>query len=408
MFETLKKDFPLLSKKIDGNSIVYCDNAATTQKPSVMIDAIVQFYQNFNAPVYRAVYTLAEQATELYEASRQTVANYINARCVEEIIFTKGATEGLNNIMFSWALSALHEGDEIVLTELEHHSNLLIWQYVVQYKKVKLVFIPVYADGTVDMNAAEQLITKSTKLVSVVHVSNAVGTHVDVEAIVRRAREVGAYVIVDASQSAGHQKIDVQKLDCDFLVFSGHKMMGPTGIGVLYARKELHEAMEPFLYGGGMVHEADYDSATFLKAPHKFEAGSLPVAQAVGLAAAITYINNNIDFEKLRHHEAGLCARLIDGLVTIPGIKVLGNIEQLKSKGHLVSFVHESIHSHDIAAYVNQYGICVRTGHFCAQPLAKKLGFSSGAVRVSFYLYNTLSEVDLILSVLQKACEELV
>ena len=408
MFETLKKDFPLLSKKINGNSIIYCDNAATTQKPSAVINSLVDFYQNFNAPVYRAVYTLAEQATTLYEASRQTIANYINARSAQEIIFTAGATESLNQIMYSWALSNLNEGDEVVVTELEHHSNLVMWQYLAEQKNIKLVFIPVHSDGMLDMEAAQLLITKSTKLVSLIHVSNAIGTHIDVETITRRAREVGARVVIDASQSIGHQKIDVQQLDCDFLVFSGHKMMGPTGIGVLYARKELHETMKPFLYGGGMVEEADYHSTTFLKSPHKFEAGSRPAEQVIGLAAAIDYITKHIDFEMLRRHEAALCARLIDGLVTIPGIKVLGNIEQLKSKGHLVSFVHESIHPHDIAAYLDQYGICVRTGHFCAQPLAKKLGFPLGAVRISFYVYNTLSEVDAILSALQNACKELI
>jgi len=267
-----------------------------------------------------------------------------------------------------------------------------------------LKVIPVHPDGSLIMDHLDDIITYKTKLVACVHVSNALGTHVNVERIVMYAKQVGALVLIDAAQSVGHQRINVVDLDCDFLAFSGHKMLAPTGVGVLYIRQELHDAVEPYQYGGGMVFEVDYQKSTYLKAPHKFEAGTPPIAQVIGLGEAVNYLSQ-IDFEQLRIHEAQLCAQLIDGLSLIDGVRILGPVEQLKKQGHLVSFVVENIHSHDVAAYLSQEGICVRAGDYCAQPLFKKMHLS-GSVRASFYLYNTAQEVDKLIEAVDRLVKE--
>lgn len=394
----IKKDFPLLNKKINNRSLIYFDNAATSQKPRQVIDAVTHFYESQNSTIHRAVYAFGEQATTLYEQARNTVAEFINAD-VHEIVFTKGATESINAVATGWALDHLKHGDEILLTQMEHHANLLPWQQVAKRNGVVLKFIPVLSDGTLDLSSLDDLITKKTKLVSCVHVSNALGTHNDIEIIIKKAHIVGAKVLIDAAQSIAHQKIDVKKINCDFLVFSGHKIVGPTGIGVLYIKKDLHDQMQPYEFGGGMVYEVDYTTASWLKAPHKFEAGTPPIAQAIGLGAAITYIQKHIDFELLKQHEAKLCAALINGLQKNKKITILGPIEQLKTQGHLVSFVVEGMHAHDVATYLSNYGICVRAGHHCAQPLAKLLGIQA-SVRASFYAYNTLEEVEKFLEVI--------
>jgi cysteine desulfurase/selenocysteine lyase len=394
----IKKDFPLLNKKINNHSLIYFDNAATSQKPRHVIDAITHFYESQNSTIHRAVYAFGEQATTLYEQARTTVAEFINAD-VHEIVFTKGATESINAVATGWALDHLKQGDEIVLTQMEHHANLLPWQQVAKRNGVLLKFIPVLPDGTLDMSTLDELITKKTKLVSCVHISNALGTHNDIETIIKKAHIVGAKVLIDAAQSIAHQKIDVKKIKCDFLVFSGHKIVGPTGIGVLYIKKDLHDQMQPYEFGGGMVYEVDYTTASWLKAPHKFEAGTPPIAQAIGLGQAIKYIQKHIDFELLKQHEAKLCAALINGLQKNKKITLLGPIEQLKKQGHLVSFVVEGMHAHDVATYLSNYGICVRAGHHCAQPLAKLMGIQA-SVRASFYAYNTLEEVEKFLEVI--------
>lgn len=394
----IKKDFPLLNKKINNHSLIYFDSAATSQKPRQVIDAVTHFYESQNSTIHRAVYAFGEQATTLYEQARNTVAEFINAD-VHEIVFTKGATESINAVATGWALDHLKHGDEILLTQMEHHANLLPWQQVAKRNGVVLKFIPVLSDGTLDLSSLDELITKKTKLVSCVHVSNALGTHNDIETIIKKAHIVGAKVLIDAAQSIAHQKIDVKKINCDFLVFSGHKIVGPTGIGVLYIKKDLHDQMQPYEFGGGMVYEVDYTTASWLKAPHKFEAGTPPIAQAIGLGAAITYIQKNIDFEQLKNHESKLCAVLINGLQKNNKITILGPIEQLKTQGHLVSFVVEGMHAHDVATYLSNYGICVRAGHHCAQPLAKLMGIQA-SVRASFYAYNTLEEVEKFLEVI--------
>ena len=396
----LRHDFPILSRKIQGYPLIYFDNASTTQKPHKVIEALVNFYTTTNANIYRGIHTLAEQATCAYEQARVTVARFINA-LPEEIIFTSGTTEGINFVASTWAEQHIAAGDEIVITELEHHANLLPWQQLAARKGALLKCIPVMPDGTLDMSSLDDIITHKTKLVSVVHVSNAVGTHVDVTSIVKRAQQVGARTLIDAAQSVAHQKIDVRALRCDFLVFSGHKITGPTGIGVLFIKKELHEQIPPYQFGGAMVEHATIERATWRQAPHKFEAGTPPIAQAIGLGAAIKYQNQHIDFDILQKYEALLCERVIDELSKLPEVKILGPLAQLKQNGHLVSFLVKNIHSHDVAAFLNSRGIAVRAGHHCAQPFAHALGYDA-SVRVSFYFYNTLEEVEFFLSVMKE------
>jgi cysteine desulfurase/selenocysteine lyase len=392
----VRSDFYFFKKH---NDLIFFDNAATSQKPQCMIDALLYYYTNYNAPIKRSLYDLAEQATERFEQARTTIARFINAQ-PNEIIFTSGATESINFIAATWGVKNLKKGDEIVLTELEHHSNLIPWQECAKKTGTVLKFIPVGLDGLLDITNLDAIITKKTKLISFLDVSNVLGTHLPVDALVKRAQEVGAKVFVDACQSVPHQKVDVKKYGCDFLAFSGHKMLGPTGIGLLYIKKEIQHEVPPYQFGGGMIFQADYQETSFLKPPYCYEAGTPPIAQAIGLAAAVDYLNN-VDFAWLKQHEAALCSRLIEGLEKMPDIRILGPLDQLKKEGHLVSFVHKKYHFHDVAAYLNQKKICVRTGHYCAQPLASKLGID-GSIRASFYLYNTLEEVDRLLEALQE------
>ena len=394
----IRKDFPLLKKKVNGQDLIYFDNAATSQKPQMVIDAITDFYTEHNNNIHRGVYSSAEETTQMYEDARTSVASFINAY-PEEIVFTKGTTGGINFIAQAWALKHLKEGDQIVLTELEHHSNLIPWLQLAQEKKLVIRYIPIKLDGTLDLTTLDTIITKKTKLVSCLQISNALGTHIPLEKIINAAHQVGARVLIDSAQSIAHIPIDVKKLKADFLVFSGHKMGGPTGIGVLYIKKDLHEQTQPYQYGGGMPYEVDYHSVSFAKAPHKFEAGTPPIASAIGLAAAINYFKKNIDFQKLAHHEAQLCMRLIDGLSHHSKIRILGPLNELKQSGHLVSFVIDGMHAHDVADYLGKQGVCVRAGHHCAQPLAKKMGYVA-SVRVSFYAYNTLEEVEKFLNLI--------
>lgn len=398
-FKKLRADFPILAQKVNGYPLVACDNASTTHKPQQVIDAVVHFYTTTNANIYRGIHLFAEQATHAYEDARKKVANFIGA-FPEEIIFTRGCTSGINFIAATWGDTHIHSGDEIVMTELEHHANLLPWQLLAQKKGATLKFIPIFPNGTLDLFQLDSIITHKTKMVSVIHVSNAIGTHVDIAAIIARAKAVGARVLIDAAQSAPHQKINVHSLGCDFLVFSGHKLLGPTGIGVLYIKKELHNDVPPYEVGGGMVENVDCTHATWAPAPQKFEAGTPPIAQAIGLGAAIDYLQEHIDFDQLVWYEAQLCTQLIDGLSTMKQIKILGSPSELKQNGHVVSFLVENYHSHDVAAFLNSKGIAVRAGHHCAQPFAKKLGYDA-SVRVSFYFYNTPEDVHAILSAMR-------
>ncbi|MCA9770252.1 SufS family cysteine desulfurase [Candidatus Dependentiae bacterium] len=394
--KNLRADFPILQKKINDYPLVYLDSASASQKPQHVVDALVRFYTNDNANVGRGLYFLAEKATQEYEYARSKVAHFIGVRS-EEIVFTSGTTASINFIATGWGFEHIQKGDEILLTEMEHHSNLVPWQQIAQKKGAVLKFIPVKQNGVLDLEYLLHLITNKTKLVSVVYTSNALGITNNVDAIIQAAHAVGAKVFLDAPQTVPHKKIDVTTLNCDFLAFSSQKMLGPTGLGILYIKKELQDEVLPYQFGGGMVFSVDWHTAIFTKAPYKFEAGSPPIAQVIGLGAAINYLNNNVDFDELQKHEATLCAQLIDGLQKIRGITILGPMEELKKSGHIVSFVVDGVHAHDVAAYLNQYGICVRAGHHCTQPLHKKLGITA-SVRVSFYLYNTPQEVDFLLA----------
>lgn len=403
--KNLRSDFPIFKQKINGHSLTYLDSASTAQKPQAVLDAMMNFYTTSNANIHRGVYTLGEKATQLYEEARATVAQFINADA-SEIVFTRSTTEGINLVASTWGMVDVEPDDEIVITELEHHSNLLPWQMLAYHQDATLKFIPVRADGTLDMKKVPQIITEQTKLVAITHVSNFLGTHNGVQEIIEKAHDIGALVLVDAAQSAPHQPIDVQKMGCDFLVFSGHKILGPTGIGVLYVNKALHEVMPPYQLGGGMVYEAGFKEASWREMPHKLEAGTPAIAQAIGLAAGIRYLQDNVDFAALRKHEAALCEQLIDGLSALSSIKILGPVHELKKTGHLVSFVVDGMHAHDVAAFCDTFGIAVRAGHQCVQPLSKKMGIDS-SVRASFYLYNTPEEVDQLVRVMTKLHQSL-
>lgn len=394
----LRKDIPLLNTDFGGKPVVYFDNAATTHKPQPVIDRISQFYAHEYASIGRGIYTLAEQATAAYESARGTVARFIGAQ-QDEIIFTHGATESINMIAQAWARAHVGPEDQIVVSALEHHSNLLVWQQLATQCGAHLVIIPILPDGTLDMQQAQAVITRRTKLVAVCHVSNMLGTQVDVKQLADMAHSVGARILVDASQSVPHGGVNVHELDCDMLVFSGHKIMGPTGIGIAYIRRQLHKQFQPYQFGGGMVYDADYHTARWREMPYRLEAGTPPIAQALGLATALDYFTSHLDAQAVQTHEASLTAQLIEGLQRMPQIRILGPIDQLRTRGQLVSFVCQDIHAHDIAAYLNSYNICVRAGHHCAQPLAQSLGVVA-SVRVSFYWYNTHEEVTFFLQVL--------
>ncbi len=404
--KNLRKDFPILKEKINGYPLIYLDNASTSQKPQHVIDAIVDFYSKYNANVFRGTHAFGEHATHMFENTRSKVAQFIDAQDTSEVIFVKGSTAGINFIASTWAEQYIDEGDEIVITELEHHANLLPWQRVADRKKAKLKAIRVLPDGLLDMGMVPELINEKTKLVAVSQISNSLGTHIDVLPIIKQARSVGAKILIDAAQSAPHEKISVQKLDCDFLVFSGQKMLGPTGIGILYIKKYLHDLIEPYQLGGGMVFDATLHTATWLPAPQKFEAGSPPIAQVIGLGAAIDYLNQHVDFNELKKYEALLCSQAIDGLSKIDRVRILGPIAQIKKMGHMVSFIVEGIHGHDVAAYLSNRGICVRAGHHCAQPLALAMSIDA-SIRASFYLYNTPEEVDMLIQAVQDLVKEL-
>lgn len=392
-----RKDFPLLN---NHPKLAYCDSAATTQKPQAVIDSMVEFYSTANAPVHRGIYALAEKATGLYEGVREQVRSFINAADVSEIVFTHGSTESLNTMAGGWARHVLHKGDEVVVTEMEHHANLVPWQRLEKEMGIVLKFLPLTPEGDLDYSALHTVITHATRVVSVSGGSNVIGIAVDLERIAKRAHEVGAIFIVDAAQSSPRRPIDVQKIGCHALAFSGHKLLGPTGVGVLYVNKKLHDEFEPFILGGSMVLSVDWHESTWRPVPQRLEAGTPAIAQVVGLGAALTYLKQ-VDFAWLEEHEKKLCHKLVNALLPFKEIRILGPVEKLLSEGHLVSFSVKDMHAHDVAAFLDSHGIAVRAGHHCAQPLHNKLGVPN-SVRASFYLYNTEEDVDRLIKALRE------
>lgn len=389
MNASIREQFPILNQEVNGHPLVYLDNAATSQKPLAVIEAVERYYKFANANVHRGVHTLGSRATDAYEGARERVARFLNARFAEEIIFTRGTTTALNLVAASYARSVCKEGDEIVITPMEHHSNLIPWQQAAKATGATLKYIPLRDDGSIALEDAEKTITSRTKVVSVVHVSNVLGVTNPVKQIAEIAHRNGAVMVVDGAQSAPHMKIDVQDLGCDFFALSGHKMCGPTGIGALYGRRELLEKMEPIEYGGEMIDHVDLYESTWKDIPWRFEGGTPIIAGAVGLAAAIDFLEQ-VGLDRILEHEKMLSAYAIERLSGIDGITIYGPRE---NRAGLVTFNLGNIHPHDVATVLDSYGIAIRAGHHCCQPLMRWLKVSSTA-RASFYLYNTKEEID--------------
>ena len=389
----IREDFPILSREVYKKPLVYLDNAATTQKPLMVLDAMRDEYLNVNANVHRGVHYLSQQATDLHEAAREKVRGFINARKTEEIIFTRGTTEAINLVASSFCESQMLEGDEVIVTEMEHHSNIVSWQLQAMKRGIVVKHIPITDDGILCLDQLETLITPRTKIISVAHVSNVLGTVNPVEQIIKMAHSHNIPVLVDGAQSAPHFKVDVQAMDCDFFAFSGHKMYGPTGIGVLYGKEEWLEKLPPYQGGGEMIDKVTWEKTTFERLPFKFEAGTPDYVATHGLAKAIEYIEN-LGFEAIQQHEQELTRYCMEQLMTIPDMHIYGPIGNLSpQKDAVVSFNVGNIHHLDMGTLLDRLGIAVRTGHHCAQPLMSRLNIS-GTVRASFALYNTKEEVD--------------
>ena len=397
-----RKDFPILKRKIKGYPLAYLDSASTTQKPKSVIDAITNFYENHNSNVSRGVYTLAEEATEIYESGRDSVANFIGTEESGSIIFTSGTTESINLIASAWGQKNLKKGDRIILTEMEHHSNIVPWQLAAQSYGIELVYWPITSEGRLNLSQLEELLTKSVKLLAFTMVSNVLGSINPVKQITDIAHSHGVPVLVDSAQAASRISIKVSEWDCDFLTFSGHKIYGPTGIGVLYAKKERMEEMIPYKGGGGMIRNVKKHSSTWALPPHKFEAGTPPVAQVPGLKAALEYLEK-YGIKEIERHDNELTKHAMNQLTEFPDLELYGPNE-IKNRTGVISFNLQNVHSHDVAQVLDESGIAVRAGHHCTQVLHKKLGVPA-TVRMSFGIYNNYSEIDRMLSALDQARE---
>jgi len=398
--EEIRRDFPILDRKIDGNRLIYLDNAATSQKPRQVIRALTEYYERHNANIHRGVHRLAEEATAAYEEARQKGARFLGAPDTTGLIFTRGTTESINLVAYAWGRKFLGEGDEVLLTEAEHHSNLVPWQLTARATGAKLRFVPILEDGTLDLEGAERLMGARTKLVGCIHASNVLATINPVERLAELAHDAGALMLVDGAQSAPHLPVDVQALGCDFFACSGHKMLGPTGVGALWGRPEILEEMGPFLGGGEMIREVHLDHSTYNDLPYKFEAGTMNIAQAVGLGAAVDYLGER-GMENVREHEKQLGEYAFRRLSEIEGIEIYG---PKKDRTGLVSFSLPEVHPHDLSQLLDEEGIAIRSGHHCAQPLMRRLGVAATA-RASFHLYNTEEEVDALVDALVRARE---
>ncbi len=400
VMESTRSDFPILAQEVrPGVPLIYLDSAASSQKPAVVIEALDRYYRETNSNVHRGVHTLSEQATAAYEDARAKVGDFIHAPSAEEIIFTRNTTEAINLVAYAWGLSTLKPGDEIILTEMEHHSNIVPWQMIAERQDALIRYIPVTPNGLLDLEAYNRLLDSGrVKLVAVAHVSNVLGTINPVAEIARRAHDAGALILIDAAQSAPHMSLDVQAIDADFVAFSGHKMVGPTGIGVLYGKRDLLDAMPPFLGGGSMISSVTLERTTFADVPQKFEAGTPAIAQAIGLGVAIDYLNG-IGLNAIHEHESTLVGYAMSQLSQIPDLQMYGPSPE--DRAGVVSFTMTGVHPHDIAQVLDTVGIAVRAGHHCAMPLHEKFGLTATA-RASFYLYNTLAEVDQLAKALDK------
>ncbi|HVY74711.1 MAG TPA: cysteine desulfurase [Puia sp.] len=394
----IREQFPVLNRKVKGRPLVYFDNAATSQKPQVVIDALVHYYTYYNANIHRGIHTLAEEATAAFEATRDTVREFIHAAHREEIIFTRGTTESINLVAYTWARKNLRAGDEVIVSTMEHHSNIVPWQIVCEEKQAVLKVIPISDEGELLMDEFKKLLSAKTKLVSIVHASNALGTINPVEEIIRLAHAAGALVMVDGAQSTVHLDIDVQAMDCDFFAFSAHKLYGPTGAGVLYGKKHLLEAMPPFMGGGEMIKEVTFAKTTYNELPYKFEAGTPNIADVIVFKTALDFIRDT-GKEEIHRHEQELLWYATGKLQQLPGLRIIG---RAKDKVSVISFVVNGVHPQDLGILLDNRGIAVRTGHHCAEPLMQCYGIP-GTTRASFAVYNTREEVDELIAGLEKA-----
>jgi cysteine desulfurase / selenocysteine lyase len=395
----VRKLFPILSQEVNGKPLVYLDSAATSQKPLPVIEALDKYYREYNSNVHRGVHTLGTKATDAYEGAREKVRKFINAKSTEEIIFTRGTTTAINTVAASYGRANLREGDEIVITYMEHHSNIIPWQQVAKQTGATLKYIPLQEDGSISLEEVEKTVTPNTKIVSVMQVSNVLGAINPIKEIAKIAHKNGAIMVVDGAQSAPHMKIDVQDLDCDFFAFSGHKMCGPTGIGVLYGKKALLEKMEPVEFGGEMIDFVGLYESTWKELPWKFEGGTPIIAGAIGLGVAIDFLEQ-IGLDNIAAHEHKLAQYALEQMSTIEGLTIYGP----KERAGLVTFNIDDVHPHDVATVLDAEGIAVRAGHHCAQPLMKWLNVSATA-RASFYLYNTEEDIDKLVAALKKTKE---
>jgi len=399
----IREMFPIFREKQGEQRLVYLDSAATCQRPQNVIDTINDFYSHRNASVHRGVYELSERATGEYEAAREKIRKFINAEDLSEVVFVTGTTEAINFVADAWGRDHVGSGDEIVVTQVEHHANFLPWQRLAKKNAAKVRFLKINQDDFLVDDPEDGLINSKTKIVSLVQVSNVLGNiwrDGQLEAIIKKAKSVGAKVMIDGAQSVPHQKIDVQKLGADFLAFSGHKILGPTGVGVLYINKESHSEVEPYQVGGAMIHDVSYEEANWAEAPAKFEAGTPPFAQVIGLAAAVDFFDKYVDFDELHKYEAKLCAQAMEGLSSIDGIRFLGNKSNLECRGHLITFVVDGVHAHDVAAMLGMRGVGVRAGHHCVQPFAKLINVEA-STRASLYMYNDEQDVEIFVNELK-------
>ena len=398
--EHIREDFPILRREIHGRPLVYLDNAATTQKPRSVIDALVHYYENSNANVHRGIHTLAEEATEAYEATRAHVARFIGARAAAEIVFTRGTTESINLVAASWGRHQLRPGDEIVVSELEHHSNIVPWQLTAAATGAVLRWIPIAQDGTLDMKAAKALIGPRTRLVAITQMSNVLGTITPVADLAALTHAHGALILVDGAQSAAHLPVDVTALDCDFFAFSAHKLLGPTGVGVLYAKEALLQQMEPYQGGGSMIETVTKEGATWADPPAKFEAGTPNIGGVAAFDAALSYLDA-LGMDAVCAHDRELTSYALERLTAIPGVHCFGSMDTSQRGGN-ISVAVEQIHPHDLSTFLDQQGIAIRAGHHCAQPLMRMLDVVATA-RASFSVYTTTHEVDHLVAALREA-----